>query len=184
MVGDPLGAGVGAVRGAERVVDVEVGEVGQRGGELRIVRLLLGVEAEVLEHQQVARTQLLDGHLDSGSERVAGHPHRAAEELAEAVGDRLQAESVVHLALRPPEMAGEDDGRPTLQQVHDRRQAGANAGVVGDPPVVERDVEVGTQEDALARNVDITDRQLVHVASAGRYRRSAMKAARSATRQE
>jgi hypothetical protein len=37
VVGDALGAGVGAVGGAEGVVDVEVAELGQPFGQLRIV---------------------------------------------------------------------------------------------------------------------------------------------------
>jgi hypothetical protein len=35
--------------GAERVVDIDVGIGGERLSELRFVRLLLGMEAEVLE---------------------------------------------------------------------------------------------------------------------------------------
>ena len=74
---------------AEGVVHVEVGEAGQRLREGRVVRLLAGVEAQVLEQQQVARPQLVDRHLTPGPERVAGHAHRAPEQLAEPLRDRL-----------------------------------------------------------------------------------------------
>ena len=79
-VGDPLGRGVGAVGGTKGVVDVEVRHVGQGLGEARLVGLLFAVEAQVLEEQQVAGTQLVDGHLDSRSECVAGHAHRTPEQ--------------------------------------------------------------------------------------------------------
>ena len=80
MMGDALGAGVGAVRGPEGVVDVEFGKAGQRRGEFGVVGLLGRVEAQVFEQQQVARAQLVDGHLHPRSERVAGHAHGPAEQ--------------------------------------------------------------------------------------------------------
>ena len=49
------GRGVRAVRGAEGVVDVDVGEARQRARELLVVLLLLGVEAQVLEQHDLAR---------------------------------------------------------------------------------------------------------------------------------
>ncbi len=156
------------MRRAERVVDVDVGHVGQGLGEARIVRLLLGVEAQVLEEQQVAGTQLADRDLHSGAQRVAGHAHVATQQLAEPIRDRLEAKRVVDLALRPAQVAGQDHCRAALQQIADRGQAGPDAGVVGDPPVVERHVEVGAQEDALSADVDIPDRLLVHAATAAR----------------
>ena len=45
---------------AEGIVDVDVGHLGQRLGEIRIVGLLLGVEAQVLEQEQVPGPQLVD----------------------------------------------------------------------------------------------------------------------------
>ncbi len=59
QVRDALGARVRAVRGAERVVDVDVGELGERACELRVVLGLAGLEADVLEHQDLARRELL-----------------------------------------------------------------------------------------------------------------------------
>ena len=161
-VGDPLGRGVRAMGGTKGIVDVQVGHVGQRLGESRVVRLLLRVEAQVLEEQQVPGAQLVDRHLHARPERVTGHPHRAPQQGGEAISNRLEAQGVVHLALRPPKVAGQDHGSPMLKQVDQRRQAGPDASVIGDAPVVERHVEVGTQEDALAEHVDIPDRQLVH----------------------
>ncbi len=66
------GGGVGAVRRAEGVVDVDVAVAGQRGGEVRVVGLLLRVEAEVLEEQQLTRLQALDGVHGADADGVAG----------------------------------------------------------------------------------------------------------------
>ena len=65
------------MRGPERVVDVDVGVGRERRGEGRVVRLLLGVEAEVLEQQHLARSQALDRVLGPDPERVAGHRARS-----------------------------------------------------------------------------------------------------------
>ena len=83
QLGDPDGRGVRAMRGPERVVDVDVGIRRQRGGERRVVLLLLGMEAEVLEEEDLARAEALDGVLRADAERVAGDRHVAAEQLGQ-----------------------------------------------------------------------------------------------------
>ena len=50
-----VGRRVGAVRGAEGVVDVDVGVGGERLGEVGVVLLFFRVEAEVLEQEALAR---------------------------------------------------------------------------------------------------------------------------------
>ncbi len=54
MVGDALGRSVRAVRGAERIVDVDIRELGEALREGRIVGFLPGVEADVLQQEDVA----------------------------------------------------------------------------------------------------------------------------------
>ena len=61
-VRDALGGGVGAVRGAEGVVDVDLGERGQRLGEGRIVGFFFGVVAQVFKQQHLAGLELA-GHF-------------------------------------------------------------------------------------------------------------------------
>ena len=70
---------------------------------------------------------------------------------AQALGDRPEPEAVLDLAVGPAEMAGQDDPRALAEQVADRRDRGADARIVGDLAVLERDVEVDADEDALAR---------------------------------
>ena len=53
-----LGGSVGAMRGTERVVDVEVAQRGEFLGERGIVLLFLGMEAEVFEQQDFAGLRL------------------------------------------------------------------------------------------------------------------------------
>ena len=62
-------------------------------------------------------------------------------------------------ALRPAEVGADADALDSsLEQQLERRQCGADAGVVGDLPVLERDVEVGADEDGLAVDVGVANR--------------------------
>ncbi len=171
------------MRGPERVVDVDVGVRGEGRGEGRIVGLLLGVEAEVLEHEHLARSEALDRVLGADPERVAGDRHVPPHELGQDLADRPEAEPVLDLAVRPAEVAGEDHRRPGVEERDDGRDRGTDARVVGDPAVGQRDVEVDADEDPFAGDVRVADRELVHRGQAVTGRRAATNAMRSATRQ-
>ena len=78
---DPLGRGVRAVRGAERVVDVDVGELGQRRGQLGVVLGLAGLVADVLEQQDLPRREVVGERVDvvaDGRRARASRRRRAA----------------------------------------------------------------------------------------------------------
>ena len=155
------------------------------------------MEPEVLEEDRLARAHPLDGVLRADAERVAGDRHVPAEELAQPLPDRAQAEPVLDLAVGPAEVAREDHPRPAVEQGHDRRQGGPDPGVVGDLAVGEGDVEVDADEDPLPGGIEVADGQLVHgawvgsIGSAGRGggqaaatgSRAATNPIRSATRQ-
>ena len=115
-------------------------------------------------------------------ERVAGDRHVPAEELRQPLRDGPQAEAVLDLAVGPAEVAREDDPRAVGEQVVDGRDGGADARVVGDLAVLERDVEVDADEDALAGDVDVADGQLVHGRSLRCRRQAAVPARRGASR--
>ena len=101
VVGDALGAGVGAVGGAEGVVDVEVGERGERVGQLRVVLGLPRLEAGVLEQQHVAGAERAGSCRSTSPPTTAGRLlHLGPEQLAEPLADRRQRERRVGLALR------------------------------------------------------------------------------------
>ena len=82
VMDDAFGRGMGAVRRAERVVDVDVGQRGELPGEGRIVLLFLGVEAQVLEQHHAALAGGIDRRLRLLADAVVGELHRpAAEQL-------------------------------------------------------------------------------------------------------
>ena len=174
-LGDADGRGVRAVGGPERVVDVHVGVGRELRRERRVVRLLLGVEAQVLEQQ---RPRPLRRRLTASSvpmpERVAGHRHVAAEELRQALGDRAAGGGRrMTLPLGRPRWLARMTLAPRLEQVVMVGIAARMRESSRDLAVLERDVEVDADEDALAGDVGVADRELVHAAPVdGRRRRS------------
>ena len=88
VVRDALGAGVGAVRGAKGVVDVDIAERGKLLREGGIVRLFLRMEAQVFEQQHLARLQRSRLRLDLRPDAVGRQRHRLAEQLAQPLGAR------------------------------------------------------------------------------------------------
>ena len=89
--------------GAERVVDVDVAVRRERLRERRVVGLLRGVEAEVLEQEHLARLEPAEGVLGADAERVAGAGHadaRAARDSRCATG-RSRADSMTLPLGRP-----------------------------------------------------------------------------------
>ena len=91
QVRDALGAGVRAVRGAERVVDVDVGELGERARELGVVARLARLEADVLEHQDLAVGERLGQRPDLARRRPPGRASRARRSARAAARRRAPA---------------------------------------------------------------------------------------------
>ena len=98
---------------------------GERRGEGRVVLLLLGVEAEVLEQQHLARPQPLDGVLGADAERVAGDRDVPPEQLRSAAAPtgRSRRPSWTLPSGRPRWLARMTDA-PCVEQGVDRRDRG------------------------------------------------------------
>ena len=167
-VGDALGRCVGAVRAAEGVVDVHIAQLGELLGEGRIVGLLFLVEAQVLQKQRLAGLQLtrhLFGNLAHAVGRE-GHVLRLVEGLveqhAQTPGHGAQTHRLHRLALGPPQVRTEDHLGLVAQRVLQRGQRLADARVVGDDAVLQRNVEVDADEHALIGKVEVADGKLWH----------------------
>jgi hypothetical protein len=138
-----------AVRGAERLVHVDVAELREVRAERGVVLGLPRLEAQVLEHHDVARARRRDQRLDArpddrGRERDVG-----AEQLAQARRDRCHRVLRVDDALRATEVAGDDHHRALRAQPVDRRQRGRDAEVVLHHAVSQRHVEVDAHQCPL-----------------------------------
>jgi hypothetical protein len=75
------------------------------------------------------------------------------EQAAKVRDERTQAHGVDGLALGAAEMRAENDLRLVAEGVLDGGEGLADAGVVGDDAVLEGDVEVDADEDALVGEV-------------------------------
>ena len=137
QVRDALGRRVRAMRGAERVVHVQIHPLGQPLRRLRVVRRLARVEARVLEHRDAVVVE----------RARAAAPRRAPSRTPDPGPSAGRGASRRRRA--PP---------PRSSRIAQRRQGRADARVVGDLAVLERDVQVGADEDALAGDVRVADR--------------------------
>src|SRR4051812_10100649 len=151
---DVVDARVLAVHGAERVVDVEVDGCGQHigiGGALvAVLARLAGVEADVLQQRDVG---LAPDVARGVRRRIRDEGDLATEQLTQASRDRREAVLRVGSALRPAQMGADYDLGSGVDQGTDLRHARADPAVIGDLSVLERDVEIGPDEDAFAGDV-------------------------------
>ena len=142
---------------AEAVGDEGVAELGVFAGEFFALFVdlggLAGVVTHVLEQGDLALTQGGDGICGGGADDVGGQRDLHAGQLGEAGGDGGQGEGGVDLALGAAEVGHDDDLGTGVGQGLKGGQCCADAAIVGDDAVLQRNVEVGTDQDALAAQV-------------------------------
>ena len=134
-------AGVLAVYGAERIVDVQVGKarqvVGERAAFGVVLARLPGVEAQVLEQRDVAILEPVDHVVGVIANRVGGERHRRVQQLAEAGDDRRKGVPRLRRPLGRPRWAQTTTRAPRSRSALNSGDAGADAAVVGDRRAVE-----------------------------------------------
>lgn len=143
--------GVLAVDRAEAVADVDVREGGQPVGELAALGVVLGglagVEAQVLDDGDVAVVEARDHGRGGFADRVGRERHAPAQEFTQARGGGGEGEGGVRGALGAAQVGGDDDLGARVREGLHGGQHGADTAVVGDGAAVERDVQVGADED-------------------------------------
>ena len=93
-----------AVAGAEGVVNIIVGQTGHFGGEGRIALLFAGMEPDVFQEDDPARSERLAQPLRRRADHVVRFLDRLADQLGKTSGDDVHLESAV--------LGGVADGRP------------------------------------------------------------------------
>ena len=88
----------------KRVVDIKMAELCQLAGKIVIVRFLLGVEAEVFKHHDVAVGHSSGDTLSLLSYTIRCESDAVADGRAESRGDRFERHLRHYLALGTPEM--------------------------------------------------------------------------------
>jgi hypothetical protein len=158
-MGDALGGGVGAMRRAEGIVHVEVGEAGEGLGELGVVLGLPRLEAAVLEQQDLFGGELPRHPGDVVADDRGRLLHLQIEQIPEPPADGGHGEGRVG-SLWAAEMRDEDDARPGFSEQLDGRQRGPDPGVVGDRAALERHVQISAQQDPAAVDIRVPDARL------------------------
>src|SRR5271170_1847355 len=164
--------GMSAVRRREGVVDINLAELGKRTGKIGRIGLLARVKAEIFEERHLPWPECGDELLCRLADAIRGEADlAAAERLPQRHDQRAQRQPRVGPALRSAEMRHYDDRRTLAEQRLDRRREAFDAGRVGDPAVLDRDVQIGPQQYAFAAHIDVVEgREFGH----GRLRRSVL----------
>ncbi len=159
VIGDAGGGAVGAVSGAERVVDIHVGQAGQLLAERGLVFGLLFAETGVLQQHHVAVLHGRDSGMGlfTGHLVVVGKDDGLAQQLGQAHRAGSQAELGLGAVLGLAQVAAEDDLAALRDQLFDGGQGRDDAVVVGDGAVFHGDVEVDPDEDALALYIEFVN---------------------------
>jgi hypothetical protein len=93
-----------AVRGREGVIDVDLAQARELVGKGRVVLLLAGMEAQVLQQRHATFWQRIDHGLRLPPNAILGKSHLAAEHAAQRLGDGGQRHRALALTLGPAEM--------------------------------------------------------------------------------
>jgi hypothetical protein len=144
------------MRYREGVVDEDVAEFGERGDEGRIVLLLAGVEAGVLQAENVAGLHLRHGVLGGIPDAVVDKFERPLDDARHLGGHQLERIFLI-ASLRAAEMREQDHLGALVGDLGNRARHALDAGGIGDDAVLHRHVEVDAHQDAFALHVGMIE---------------------------
>ena len=159
VLGDAGGGAVSAMAAAEGVVHVGVSQGSQLLAEGVDVLGLLLAEAGVLQQDNVAVRHGGDSGLGLGADDlvVIGEGDGLAQLLRQADRHGGQAELGLRAVFGLAEVAAQNDLGAVCDQLFDGGQCRVDAVIVGDDAVLHGDVEVNTDQHALAGVIFIID---------------------------
>ena len=117
--------------GAERVIDVDIGEGSQGLGESIVVLLFLRMEPEIFQQHDIARLHLGNEAFHGGADAIRSKDDLFPKQALETLGNGGQAEFGVKLSLRSTEVRTEDDFGSLIDRTINGREGRSDPGVVG-----------------------------------------------------
>jgi hypothetical protein len=181
---EALGRGVGAMRGREGVIDINIAKLRKRGDKVWVVFGLGGVEPRVFEQKNIAVLHRADRTFGYIPGAVGGKADIALKLALEFDRHGFQRILRVRAAFWASKMGENDDLGFPVRNLADIRKHALDARCIRDPKILHRDIEIGPNEHALACDVDIVKRA-EHIKRRGpRHSSFPMTAATSAMRFE
>ena len=101
-------------------------------------------------HRDVAVLERGDGLVRGLAHRVARERDRLAEQLGQSLRDRREAVLRVGRPVGAAQVRADDDARALVDEGVERGQGCAHAAIVRDDAVLQGDVQITTDDDALA----------------------------------
>ena len=144
------------MRYREGVVDENVAELGQRGDESRIVLLLAGIKARVLQADDVAVLHRRHRVLGGLSDAVVDEFDRPLDDVRHLGCHRLERIFLI-ASLRAAEMRQQYDFGALVGDLGERVRHALDAGGVADNAVLDRNVEVDAYQHAFSLYVDMVE---------------------------
>ena len=170
MMRQPLGRGVSAMRARKRVADKNVAELGKLGCERRIVLLFAVVEAEIFEHGDIAIVERSDGRRGFLADAIGAERDGTAKKPLQRLCNGLQREIGLRATFRPAEVRDDDDLGAAVGERLEAGQDALDPRRVRDLTVLDRHVEISTDNHALSFDVNTVRRlQLVEIHSDDLY---------------
>src|ERR1700745_1961054 len=120
------------------------------------------MEAEVFQRQHFAVAQGFALPFRAWTDAIEGKCHGLAEEFFQLLGGGPQRILGIGTTLWTAKVRGENEARTLLDGEAQRREGFADARVIGDDRVLERNVEVDADEDAFAFQIEVVDGELSH----------------------
>ena len=150
------------MRGAESIIDVDIGQSSQLLRHFGIVLLFFGMEAGIFEQENLPRLERFGGFFRSRPDAILGESHRLAGQLAQVSSDRFQRILGVGAILGSSQVGAQDNRCTPLEQIFERGQRGADAGIVAHRAVFNWDIEIHAHKNALALRINVSYSLFVH----------------------
>src|SRR6266404_24864 len=128
------------------------------------------METDVFEHQHFAVAQSFALALGTRADTIESKRHGIAEKLFQFFGGRFQRILQIGAAFGASEVRSQNESPALLNRKAQCRKRFADARVVGDHAVFERNVKVHANENALSAKVEVVDGELVHSSRSGERR--------------
>src|SRR6266481_3466361 len=120
------------------------------------------METDVFENEDFAVAQGFALAFGARADAIKREGHWIPEKLFQFLGGRLQRIFQIGTALGAAQVRSKHEPSAFLNRKTQCRKRFADASVVGDEAIFERDVEVHADEEALSAEVEFVDGELVH----------------------